>query len=312
MTVLRWKNKVLLAKIESAYATSPTPTGAANAILATDVELRPMEGEDVNRNLELPYLAAQATIAAALSATLTFSTELAGSGTAGVAPAWGVLARGCALAETITPDTSVAYSPVSIAHESLWLVLNIDGVQHVLMGARGTADLQVNAQGIPKLRWTFTGLFVQPTDTAPATPTLTAFKAPLVASKANTPTFTIDAVPLVLRSATFSLANDVQKRLLVGKEEILIVDRAESLNCVVEATQLATFNPFALSADPAERVAVSLVHGTAAGNIATLALPTAQVKRPTGYQNNQGLLEWPLNLSALPSAGNDQFSLTMT
>lgn len=312
MTVLRWKNKVLLAKLESAYATNPVPSGAANAILATDVELRPMEGEDVSRNLELPYLGAQSTIAAALSVTLTFSTELAGSGAAGVAPAWGVLARGCGCAETIEADTSVEYSPVSSAHESLWFLLNIDGVQHAIKGARGTAELQVNAQGIPVIRWTFNGLFVAPVDAAAATPTLTGFKAPLIAAKANTPTFTIDGVALVLRSATFSLGNDVQKRLLIGKEEILIVDRAEAFNCVVEATQLATFDPFALALDPEERVAVSLVHGTAAGNIATLSLPTAQVKRPTGYQNNQGLLEWPLSLLALPDTGNDQFSLTLT
>jgi hypothetical protein len=32
-----WKTKILLAKSEVTYGTDPTPTGASNAILASDV-----------------------------------------------------------------------------------------------------------------------------------------------------------------------------------------------------------------------------------------------------------------------------------
>lgn len=87
---INWKSKTLLIKPEGAtYGVDPVPTGAANAILATDVQLQPMEGEDVSRNLELPWMAAQSTKNVALRAVLTFTVELAGSGTAGTPPAWG-------------------------------------------------------------------------------------------------------------------------------------------------------------------------------------------------------------------------------
>jgi tail tube protein len=308
---IRWKSKVLLAKIEATYGLDPAPTGVANAILATDVVLAPMEGDDVSRNLERPYLGGQETIPVALHSTLTFSTELAGSGAAGTAPLWGVLARACGCAEVITAGVSVAYSPISLSMESVTFYFWIGTVKHVMKGARGKPVSTLNAQGIPVIRWTFMSLFTMPVDAAQAVPTLAAWQEPLVATKANTPTFTINGVALVLRSFTFDFGNDVQQRLLVGKEEILIVDRAETLACQVEAVALATFNPFAL-AQARTLVPVNIVHGTVAGNIVTIAAPTAQVQRLSGYENQQNVLEWPLRVDPKPNAGNDQFSITCT
>jgi hypothetical protein len=311
MAVKFWNKKVLLIGIEVTYATDPTLTGAANAILAINVSLRPMEGEDVNRNLELPYFGQSASIPAALRTVLQFETELAGSGTAGDAPAWGPLLRAAGCAETIVADTSVASTRVSEDHESVWVELYVDGIRFRGKGARADCEIAINAQGIPVLRWTFTGLYLTPTDTANASPTLTGWKKPLIASKTNTPTFTVNGVALVLRSWSFKFGNQVEPRLLVGKEEIRIVDSAEQLDIVVETVPLATFNPFTL-AEAQTLVAVSLVHGIVAGNICTIALPTAQIKRPTGLQNNQKIAEWPLSLAALPASGDDQFSITLT
>ncbi len=308
---IKWRSKVLLAKIESSYGTDPSPTGGANAILATNVTLSPMEGEDVSRDLEFPYLGAQGSIPAGLRYVLSFSTELVGSGSAGVAPAWGPLARGCGLAETIEADTSVAYTPISDAMESLTFHFWIGATKHVLKGARGTAEVQVNAQAIPRIRWTFTGLWAAPAEASPATPTLTGFKKPVVASKANTPLFTVNGVSLVLRNFTLNLGCDVQPRLLIGREEIKIVDRAEEITAQVEAVPLSTLDPFAL-AQAQTQIAVALTHGTAAGYIAAISAPTCQVKRPAGYENSQDVLEWPLRLTPLPSSGNDQFSITLT
>lgn len=308
---IRWKSKVLLAKIESAYGEDPTPTGAANAILATDVALQPMEGEDLSRNLERPYLGAQEMIPTALRAVLAFSTELVGSGSAGTAPGWGPLARACGLAQAVNAGVSVVYSPVSAAMESVTLYLWIGSTRHKIVGCRGTAEITVNAQGIPVIRWAFTGLFLAPGEASPATPTLTGFQKPQVATKANTPTFTVNGVSLVLRSYGLNLGNQVEPRLLIGKEEIVIVDRAEEIAAVVEAQPLSSFDPFGL-AQAGTLVAANLVHGTTAGKITTIAAPTCQVKRLAGYENNQDVLEWPLRLAPLPNAGNDQFSITLT
>lgn len=308
---LLWRSKILLAKIETTYGTDAVPVAATNGILATDVKLQPMEGTDVNRDLDLPYLGPQGTIPNELHAKLSFKVELAPSGTAGTVPGWGVLLRGCGVAQTINAGTNVVYNPVTDNHESLTFYLWIGSTRYVLRGARGTAKFTINAQGIPYIEFEFTGLFTQPSEQVRTLPTLTAFQKPRVASSTNTPTFTINAVPLVMRSFSLDLKNKVENRFLVGAEAILITQREDMIATQVEAQPLSAINPFTLAAAQTA-VAVSLVHGTGAGNIATLDAPSAQMQRPQGLENAQDIKEWPLSLQPLPTVGNDQWTLTLT
>lgn len=308
---IKWRSKILLAKIEAAYGVDPAPTGAANAILATNIVLTPMEGQDVSRELELPWLAAQATIPAGLHVRMQFRVELVPSGVAGTAPAWGPLLRACAVAETVTPATSVVYNPVSDGHESVTIHFWIGGTRYVARGSRGTAVLRFTAQGIPYLEFDFRGLFALPTEEARPTPTLTAFLKPDLVTSAKTPTFEIGAQAFVMRSFALDLGNAVETRFLVGSETVLITDKAEGATAQVEAVPLSTFDPFTAALDQS-LLAIELVHGTVAGRIATLDLPTAQLQRPAGLENAQDVLEWSLSFVPLPAAGNDQWTLTLT
>jgi hypothetical protein len=312
-TPQKWKSKILLAKVETTYGTDPTPTAALNAILATEVRLSPMEGQDVSRDLETPYLGAQPSIPAELHRRLAFRVELTPSGAPGTAPAWGVLMRGCAMAEVITATTSVAYNPVSDAHESLTFYLWIGSTQYKLVGARGNCTLRVTAQGIVYLEFEFTGLWVAAAEVVRPTPALTAQLAnkPKVASTANTPVFTYNAVPLVMRSFMLNFGNAVETRFLIGSESVLITDKAETIETRVEAVPLTTLDPYALAvAQTAEELV--LTHGTVAGFIASLTVPAAQMQRTQSLENQQNIVEWPLRMVPLPVSGNDQFVLTLT
>lgn len=307
---LKWKNKILLAKLEASYGVDPVPT-AAEGILATGVTLTPMEGNDLGRDLDLPYFGAQPTIPVELHAKLAFKVELAGSGTAGTAPAWGPLLRACAMAETVDPGVSVVYNPITDAPESVAIYLWIDGTRYVLLGARGTCKLMIGAQQIPYLEFEFTGLFSIPTEAARVIPTLTGFKKPLAGTKANTPTFTLDGTSCVLRSFMLDLANQIEPRFLIGTEGILITDKLEAIEATIEALPLTTFDPYTLAAGQTT-LAIALVHGTAAGNIAAIDVPAAQMQRPQGLSNAQNIVEWALRMVPQPVAGNDQFTLTLT
>lgn len=308
---LFWRKKVLTFKLETTYGVDAAPTGAANAILALEMACMPMEGTDVSRELDLPYMAAQSTIPAELHSKITFKVELAPSGTAGTAPEWGVLLRACGCAQTILATTSVTYNPVTDGHESATIYFNMDGTLVKMTGARGTCKITVNAQGIPYLEFEFTGLFSAPTAVALPTADFTKFKKPEVASKTNTPTFTIGGTAMVMRSFGLTLGNQVENRFLVGSESVQITDRAESVETVVEAVPLATLNPTALAAAQTQ-VALVLQHGTVAGKRTTINVPAAQMQRPQGVQNAQGIVEWPLRLVPLPITGNDQFTLVLT
>jgi hypothetical protein len=306
-----WNQKVLLAKIETTYGVDAAPTGGANAILAQNVRLTPMEGQDVARELDRPLHGADATIAADLHAKLAFRVELAPSGSLGVAPGWGPLLRACGCAQVIVPTTSVTYNPISSAHESATMHFFYDGILHALVGARGTFKLMCETSGIPFIEFEFTGLFAPATDQAQPTATLTAFKDPLIVNSTNTPVFSIDGVTMVMRSFSFDGAVGVQPRFLVGSESIIITGRSEKIETTVEAVAMAVFNPYT-RAQSAAKMPIVLQHGTVAGARSTLNVPLAQMQRPGGVDGNQNIAEWPLAFVPQMNAGNDQWTLALT
>ena len=306
-----WNKKVLLAKIETTYGTDPTPTGAANAILATNVRLSPMEGQDVARELERPFFGADATLPADLHTKLSFRVELAPSGTAGTAPGWAPLIRACGCAQTVSAGTSVTFNPITDNPESATIHFHYDGVRHRLRGSRGTFKIMVEASGIPYLEFEFWGLFEVATDVANPNPTLTAFQDPVVANAANTPVFTIDGVALVLRSFNFDAGAKIEPRFLINSESILLTGREEKVEARVEARLMSVFNPYS-RAQTAARMPIVLQHGTAAGRRTTLNVPLAQIQRPGGVEQQQNIAEWPLSFVPQQNAGNDQWTLVLT
>ncbi len=307
---IRWAEKLLVAKIESTYGTDSTP-GGGDAVLATAIELSAMEGQDLERNLDKPYLGNDGTIAVDLHSKIKFRVELQGSGTAGTAPAWSALIRACAFAETVSAATSVTYNPITSSHESISLYLMIGNTRYVMKGARGNVAFILNASGIPYLEFEFTSLFTLPAEGTPPTPNYDGYQDPTEVSNATTPTFTIDGDDYVLRNFKLDAGNDVQGRFLIGDERVIIVDRAEMLDFQMVAVPLSTLNPYAL-AKAKTQVELVITHGTEAGKIATIEVPTMQIQRPSGLAEAQGIMEWPLRGKPRPDAGNDQFTLTLT
>ena len=317
---LPWKSKISLLKMEASYNTDPTPA-TGNGMLFTNVSLRPLEGQDVSRDLELPYMGAQEVIPVGLHVVYSARVELVPSGTAGVAPAWGPLMRMLGCSETIVSETSVTYRPISAAHESghmyFWLGGSGTGnaTQHKIGGIRGDGTLRFPAQGIPYLDFTLTGLYGGIAEVARVLPTLTGFKRPRVVTNANTPTFEIDEVPMVMRSFQLAMRNQVEPRLLVGLEEVMIVNRLDQISTQVQAVPVSTLNPYALAQadEEAELIPFEIEHGTAEGYIVNLTADTCQLQRPTGLAEQQGITEWNLTANALPSGtGNNQWALTLT
>ena len=141
---------------------------------------------------------------------------------------------------------------------------------------------------------------------------MSAFLKPDLVTSARTPVFTLQGNPFVMRSCALNLGNQVEGRFLVGSESILITDRADALECTVEAVPVSSFNPIAL-ANAQTTVPLTLQHGTVAGRIANLSAPTAQLQRLQSLENAQNIKEWPLRMTPLPTGlGNDQWSLTLT
>jgi hypothetical protein len=299
-----------LFKLETAYGVDAVPDGT-NGILMTNVKLTPMAGEDLSRELVLPYMGGQPRIPTDLYGMLEGDVELVGSGVAGTPPPWAPLIKVCGTSEVVAAGASVTYKPESENFASGTLYFWMSGTRHVLKGCRGSMSFALNAQGLPKARVKLWGLWQAPGEAARVVPSLAGFQKPLIVKSATVPVLTANGVPLVMRSFEMDMGNQVERRLLVGSESIIITDRLESLDITVEAVPVTTFDPYAPAADETV-MPVIIQHGTVAGRRTTLTVPAAQMNRLEGYEEKQGIAEWPLKFTPLPVNGNDQWTLVLT
>lgn len=306
MAFRRAKRLAMLLKPETTYGTDATPA-VADAIIGSNVTFTPLEAEEVQRDLLLPYLGHQGTILTAEYGRVEFDVEIAGSGVAGTAPKWGALMRTAGLAATITASTDVTYSIIEDAAESGTLYFISDKVRHVFLGGRANIALNFTPKQIPKFRVTYVGLLGAVTDigSMPAV-AMTGWTKPLPVSKANT-TLSLHGWSAVAESLNLDLGNTLTPRHLIGDESILISDRQSTGTAVVEARSIATIDWFA-RARASTRGALSLVHGVTPGNIIEITAPAVEIGKPTQGQTDN-IVNYSLPLKICPDEGRDELTI---
>ena len=133
------RNTLILFKLEPIYATDSVPTGAADALLVSAPSVTPLVATNVGRDLVRGYLGGSEQLVGTNYVEVSFTLELAGSGTATTPPAWGRVLKACGFAETVAA-ASVDYLPTSAfgASTSATIYYYVDGQVHRLVGARGT------------------------------------------------------------------------------------------------------------------------------------------------------------------------------
>jgi len=307
-----FRKKYILAKIESTYGADSSPVGS-NAILTKNLSITPYAGNTVGRDLDREALGNDELINTGANVQCSFEVELAGSGAAGTAPAYGVLLRACGLSETVTALVDTVYQPVSSAFESASLHYIIDGQLHKILGARGSVSFSLNREQIPIMSFNFTGLYAKPVAAGAITPDWSNFQTPLPVTKANTPTFTIGAYAANAEAFSFDLANNVVYRNVVNNEGVIITDRAPAGNFTVEAPALATKDFFTAveSHNGVTTQAIQVIHGTVAGNICQFDGATVQLSG-LSMQDSDGLLTYSMDARYIPTdAGDDEWTLTI-
>ena len=158
------KKMLLLAVRETVAGTEEVPTAAANAILCRALAPEPITAEQVQRNLIRPYKGNSGSLTVGEHRKLTCEVELAGSGTAGTAPAWGLLLEACGFSATVTAGQDVVYEPVSEGEPTLTLYGYLDGTLYKIVGAKGTVSFELNAKAIPVMKLEFLGEYSPPTE----------------------------------------------------------------------------------------------------------------------------------------------------
>lgn len=312
------RNTAILAKIETTYGTDPTPTGAANALLVSNVGITPLVAKNVDRDLLRPYFGASEQLVGIAHVEFTCDVEIQGAGAAGTAPAWGPLLRACAFAETISAGTRVEYDPVSQSIESLTAYYYDDGILHKLFGARGDFSVKLNAEGRPVFSFKFQGLDGAVSAAALPALTLTGWKTPSVVTDSNTAdllwgcTYATGALSggtaYPSRGIELTVGNQVDFTELLGGESIDITDRSTTgkasldLTAAQEVTLMTDVKANTLTS-------MGIVHGLTAGYKVLFYAPAVQRINPKKEAlGKRRLIGVDLRLTPT-SAGNNELKI---
>ncbi len=303
----RWRNKLLLLKTETTYGTDAAPA-AGNVIRAQNVSLTPLEADEVKRENVMPYLGAQDMFLAGKHVSLEFEVEMAGSGTAGTAPAYAAALLACGMAETVSEGVSVEYNPVSEDFSSATIYLHIDKVLHKTVGCLGNMSFKLNAKNIPILSFKFLGLFVPVVAGTTSNPDFSAFKNPVVLSKDTVPVATLHGYTPKFESLEIDLGQKNEMRSLCNDDYVNIGDREASGTFKFDEPEIGDKDFYAI-ATAHTRDALAVTIGTVAGNIVEITAPAVQIgKLSKDESSGVSSLSCPLILH--PDEGNDELILT--
>lgn len=216
-----------------------------------------------------------------------------------------------------TIGANVMYTPNSnfgtaLGSTSASIYFNVDGVRHVLLGARGSCSFELSAKQLPVIKWTFTGLKGTITDATLPTADFTGWQAPDTVSTANTTDLNLLGYNgAVLQTLNFDMANSVVYRQLVGAESVLITDRKPVGNVSIEAVTVATKNWWAI-AQAATFGTFAVKHGQTPGNIIGVTGPKVQLTQPK-YSDSDGVTMMDFGLSFIPygPGGNDEIRIAV-
>jgi hypothetical protein len=305
----------LAAKIESTYGTDPVPTGALNFIQCSSIEITPIESDNVQSAALQGFIgnSTRGTIVANKRVSVTFDVELAGSGTAGTAPAFGPLLKAAGLSETIVSSTSVTYAGVSSSFDSATLYCFYDDTRHKITGARGTVGFNMTAGQFAVASFQFIGIYNAPDDTAlSGTITVANQAAAIEVNDTNVTTATFHGVASSrIESFDLALNNEMAYRETFSNQEVLITNRAPGGTAVIEAPAIGTTDFFA-KAVASVTGNTSLVLSGGGGNIVTVNAPQTDI---TGcsYGDTNGVISLSMPYLALPTtAGNNEVSVVFT
>ncbi|OGA16470.1 MAG: hypothetical protein A3I63_01955 [Betaproteobacteria bacterium RIFCSPLOWO2_02_FULL_66_14] len=308
---MRFKRKVILFKNEGTAGQDAAPVAATNAILVRNFRMSFLDQEGDDRDFDVTYVGNKGRLLSGATVKFDFDVEMAGSGAAGTAPGYGPLLKACAMSETVNAGVSVVYAPVNPGSETTGtLYFYLDGRLHKAVYCLGNVTPKLSRGKAPLYAFSFIGIYVAPTDVALVSPTLSAFQKPLVVNNANTTPVTVHGFAGKFSEIQFSSGNVLTYRNLVGSESVRFTDRDSRGSVKLEDELVATKDWWTIMR-AGTLGAMSVTHGTVAGNKVVLAAPNVQLLDPgSDAEDNIAMLSMNMLLTAT-LAGNDEFSITV-
>lgn len=304
----------ILGKIETTYGVDPVPTGAANAILVTNPNIVPLNAQNVSRELIRQYFGNSQELVGPANKEITYAVEIAGSGTKGVAPAYGPWLRACGFAESVVTDEYVEYLPRSDGFESMAQYFYDDGVLHKLLGGFGNVQFAMPVGQIPRFNFRFLGLDGSDSTASLPTSDYSDFQIPKPVSNANSGGITFGATyaagaisggtEVQSMGINIDLANALSFTPLLGAETVDITDRQPSGDVTLDLSAAQEVSNMTAVRE-ATTQSLAFEHGTADGHKILVFMPAVQLVNPRkADQNGRRLIAYDLRI--MPDEGNDE------
>jgi hypothetical protein len=194
--------------------------------------------------------------------------------------------------------------PISDVFESITLVMHKDGVMHTMPGCFGTFEVTAQSGDYAKVKWTFTGSFVEAVDDPNPAP---IFERTLP-SQVQLARLRIGGFSAVVDKMTFNQMNDVQIRPDVSAQDgyngTRIVSRKPEGGINPEADLIAN-NDFWGDFAAADCMPFQMRVGTVAGNTVWMICPNTQYSGLT-YGDRNGILVYDAGVRFARSMGDDE------
>lgn len=307
------ERKVILVKVEATPGTDSAPAAATDAFQAIDFKW----GNAGKANTDefayaAPYYAARDVFNVSMQRDCMFDIPVIGAGTplgTNYGAAMLALYRACGHAAVVNAATSVVFSPISTAEETATLYAYEDGLLRRMLFTRGSMKWAFAENKVPRCSVAMLGLYSTPTDTPIVAPTFPTLQKPVGFGRANT-VITLGA--LNLKASMFEVDGGRVNayRRLSGVEDVVPTDMKPTATVKFElptVAQKAVYTELETTVEQLLRV----VHGTAAGNVFTLAGTRAQLTDITEDKDRTQLFV-TAKFDLVPNSSGLPYTITLT
>lgn len=310
---MKSERKVILFKIEAPAGTDSAPTGLANAFQAIDFKWGNAGKANTDEfKYSAQYYGARDVFNVSMQRDCSFDVPVIGAGlplaTNYPAPLLD-LYRACGHAAVVTALTNVVLSPISTGEETGSLYAYEDGILRKMLYSRGSMKWMWGEGKVPRCTVAMMGLYGTPTDVAMAAPTFPALQKPVGFGKANT-VVTLGALSLKCMSVELDGGRTNVYRRLASVEYIVPTDMKPTVTLKFEMPTVAQKSIYSELETTLDQ-ALSIVHGTAAGNIFTTNASRAQLV-DLSEDKDRGQIFVTAKLELLPSAAGVPYTHTLT
>ncbi len=306
------KRSVIFLKLETAQGTDAVPVEASDAILVEGLKWSVASERMVERKPTTATFGMLKKVYAGHMLEVSFDMEIKGSGVLGERPEIGAPLVACGFAETVVASTSVEYLPATQGQKSATLYVYEDGDLIKLVGCMGKVTFDLSTGAVGKSSFTFTGH-----------QNGEVVKTPFPASVYDS----VTPFPLIGVSFTMGGTLDISKLSIDMGISVSTPDSMSSADgygdvFISDRNVTGSIDPLAKTADQKEYLTdwksgteASLTTGdigTTAGNIYKITLPNVYNSAAPKAGDRSGQVSRELSIHALPTSGDDEFSLLFT